>query len=83
MFTKFSVTKAVKGMGHGLVAKSDKFEVYATRTRGGVEGQRYYHITFSVVRVLSTEPRKIESIELPPTCQSSLEKVLAHLEKMS
>jgi hypothetical protein len=34
-FKKFSVTKAVSGVGGGLVAKSDRFEVRATRRRVG------------------------------------------------
>jgi hypothetical protein len=81
-FTKFSVTKAVSGVGGGLVAKSDRFEVRATRRRVGDRGRRSYHVTFSVIEILSVEPRKFRDIELPATHRSDLEKILAHLASL-
>lgn len=70
------------GKAHGMIAKSDRFEVWGNKHLVGNVGQRRYHITYSAVCVVSREPRRIENVVLPPNVQSNLDKVLAHLETL-
>jgi hypothetical protein len=74
-----SVAKAVSGVGGGMVARSERFEVYASRHRCGDRGRREYRVSFSVVEVLSKEPRKIVPVELPLNYGSNLPKLLTLL----
>lgn len=80
-FQLFPVSKAVHGLGHGLVARSERFEVWASRSRQ--KGQRAYHITFSALEIVSQEPRQIREIPLPRQIHSNLKSVVAFLEVQS
>ena len=78
-----SVSKAVTGNpAGGLVATSERFEVWACRSRHGRPGSRYYTTHFDVVEVLSHEPRVVRPYLVPETLQSNLAKILAHLESL-
>lgn len=70
---------SVKSFGK-VVAKNDRFEVWAVRYLAGNRGQRHYRIEFSAVEVLVASPRQIQKVSLPATIQSNLAKIMAHLE---
>lgn len=81
-FVRFPIRTAVSGVGHGLVARSERFEVYAVRTRYGPKGRRRYAVTFSAIEVLGREPRRIREVPLPDTMRSDLGKVIAYLRPL-
>jgi len=79
-FQRFSVSKILQASSHGgVVAKSERFEVWAHKYRAGNKRERHTAIGFSVCEVLSMEPRKVRNVELPDTCRSNLEQIIAHL----
>lgn len=80
---RFSVTKAVQNVGGGVVAKSDRFEVWARRHRAAQGWRRVYHTSFTAIEVLTKEPpRKTREIELPDNMRSNLDKIIAFLESL-
>ncbi len=81
---RFSVTKAIKMVGGGIVAKSARFEVWARRYRVGHKGARRYNTGFTAIEVMTHEPpRKTREIALPSTICSDLDKIIAFLEAQS
>jgi hypothetical protein len=76
---RVSAIRSVLPLG-GIVAKNDRFEVWAFRHRQGHAGNRKYVVSFEAVEVLSRHPRKIREIELPATKRSNLQAICAYLE---
>lgn len=75
--------KLVSGQNYAIVAKSEKFEIWGNRHRGGADGDRFYRLTFSALRILSAEPRKFEHIALPDGCCGSVPKIIKYLESLA
>jgi hypothetical protein len=80
---RFSVSKVTARGSVGVVARSDRFEVWARRARGGPKGRRYYVVCFSVVEVLSKDPRRVREVELPSTISSNLDKIVEWVSRKS
>ena len=80
-FVRVASIQSVFPIG-GVVAKNDRFEVWAFRHRAGNEGNRYYVTSFEVVEVLSREPRTGRDITntLPSNCRLNLKAICAHLD---
>jgi hypothetical protein len=83
-FERFSVTKALKSHnGHGLVARSARFEVWSEKCRLGLKGDRYTMVTFAVLEVTrGAVPRVSKDFRMPDTHRSDLAKILAYLEAL-
>jgi hypothetical protein len=81
-FVRVAPVHSVLPLG-GVVAKNDRFEVWAFRHRCGDPGFRRYAVSFEVVEVLSREPRKVQDFAMPATCRSNLRRICAHLESLS
>jgi hypothetical protein len=83
-FVRVASIQSVFPLG-GVVAKNDRFEVWAFRHRAGNTGERHYRTGFEVVEVLSHEPRRVQDVTetLPSNCRSNLKNICAHLEARS
>jgi hypothetical protein len=82
-FERFSVSKILRTyVTGGVVARSERFEVWARTHRAGRTGERHTVVGFSVIEILSKEPRKIREVELPVACRSNLDRIIQHLAQV-